>query len=75
MAYMKSLLVGGRKWYKDDNLLKPFIITKCMTTFFSASSYKSVTRRRMGRENDQAVDLGIVGVVSCSYRRSYHFGG
>ena len=60
MAYKKILLVGGRKWYKDDKPLKSFIIAKCMTTLFPASSYNSVTRRRMGQENDQAVDLGLL---------------
>ena len=44
MAYWKTLLVGGRKWYKDDKILNSFIITKCMTTLFLASSYNSVTR-------------------------------
>ena len=44
MAHGKTLLIRGRKEYKDDKILKSFIITKCMTTFFPASSYNSVTR-------------------------------
>ena len=60
MACKKTLLIGGRKWYKDDKPLKSFIITKCMTTFFSTSSYNSVTRRRMGQENDRAMDSGLL---------------
>ena len=60
MAYKKTLLIGGRKWYKDDKPLKSFIIAKCMTTLFSASSYISVTRRRMGQENYRAADLGLL---------------
>ena len=60
MACKKTLLVGGRKRYKDGKPLKSFIITKCMTTFFPSSSYNYVTRRRMGWENDQATDLGLL---------------
>ena len=60
MAYKKTLLIGGRKRYKDDKLLKSFIITKCMTTFFPASSYNRVSRRKRGRENDQAADSGLL---------------
>ena len=44
MACGKTLLVGGREQYKDDKLLKSFIITKCMTTFFPTSSYNTITR-------------------------------
>ena len=63
MAYRKTLLVGGRKSYKDDKLLNSFIITKCMTTLFLASSYNSVTRRGMGQENDRAVDSGLLVIL------------
>ena len=44
MAHKRTFLIGGRKQYKDDKLLKSLIITKCMTTLFLASSYNSVTR-------------------------------
>ena len=60
MARMRTFLAGGRKQYKDDKLLKLLIITKCMNTFFSASSYNSVTRRRMGRKNDRVMDLDLL---------------
>ena len=42
MACRRTFLVGGRKQYKDDKLLKSLIITKCMITFFLASPYNSV---------------------------------
>ena len=44
VAYEKTLLVGGRKWYKDDKSLKTFIIIKCMATLFLVPSYNRVTR-------------------------------
>ena len=44
VACGKTLLVGGRKWYKDDKSLKTFIIIKCMATLFLVPSYNRVTR-------------------------------
>ena len=44
VAFGKTLLVGGRKWYKDDKSLKTFIIIKCMATLFPVPSYNHFTR-------------------------------
>ena len=44
MARRRTLLVGGRKQYKDDKIFNLLIITKHLATFFLASSYNSVTR-------------------------------
>ena len=48
VAYGKTILLGGRKWYKDNKYLKMFIIIKCMATLFLVPSYNHVTRRRKG---------------------------
>ena len=50
VACKKTLLVGGRKRYKDDKSLKTFIIIKCMATLFLVPSYNRVTRQRKGWE-------------------------
>ena len=55
MAYKKTLLVGGRERYKDDKLLKTFIIIKCMATLFPVPSYNCVIRRKTGWENYRAL--------------------
>ena len=44
VSYEKTLLIGGRKLYKDDKSLKTFIIIKCMATLFSVPFYNRVTR-------------------------------
>ena len=58
VACEETLLVGGKKWYKDGKSLKMFIIIKCMATLFLVPSYNRVTKRKMGWENGLAPGRG-----------------
>ena len=44
VSYKKTLLIGAREKYKNDQPLKMFIIIKCMATLFLVPTYNSVTR-------------------------------